>query len=54
MAAALQIAMGGTQSDRLKHAFRLAPTLLQIYFDVALRDVNDCVSLTKILLAPSL
>ncbi|BBN01203.1 AP-5 complex subunit zeta-1 [Marchantia polymorpha subsp. ruderalis] len=41
MAAALQIAMGGTQSDRLKHAFRLAPTLLQIYFDVALRDVND-------------
>ncbi|KAL2641368.1 hypothetical protein R1flu_008955 [Riccia fluitans] len=48
MAAALQLATGSTQSARLKHAIKVAPTLLQIYFDVGLRDVND--SLTCALL----
>ncbi|KAL3684045.1 hypothetical protein R1sor_002067 [Riccia sorocarpa] len=48
MAAALQVAAGSTQSTRLKHSIQVAPTLLQIYFDVALRDVND--SLTCALL----
>ncbi|KAJ7523876.1 hypothetical protein O6H91_18G066100 [Diphasiastrum complanatum] len=41
MTTALQSAMGSVQSEKLKHALKLAPSLLQVYFDIALRDVND-------------
>lgn len=41
MAAALEALMGRSQSDRLKHALKLVPVLLQIYFGVAIRDAND-------------
>lgn len=41
MAAALEAVMGPAQSERLKHAIKLVPTLLQLYFGVAIRDVND-------------
>jgi hypothetical protein len=42
MAAALQSLMGSVQSQRLQHALSLTPSLLSVYFAVALRDVNDC------------
>jgi hypothetical protein len=42
MAALLQAAMGSTQSERLKQAFKMGPRLLEVYFRIALRDVNDC------------
>lgn len=41
MAAALEAVMGETRSERLKHALKLVPLLLQIYFGVAIRDVNE-------------
>jgi len=41
MAAALQSLMGSVQSQRLQHALSLTPSLLSVYFAVALRDVND-------------
>lgn len=41
MAASLQAAMGSTQSERLKQGFKMAPRLLELYFRIALRDVND-------------
>lgn len=42
MAAALQALMGSSPSQRLQHALALTPSLLRVYFSVALRDVNDC------------
>lgn len=42
MAAALKALMGSNPSERLQHALELAPSLLRIYFTIALRDVNDC------------
>ncbi|XP_030510663.2 uncharacterized protein LOC115725322 isoform X1 [Cannabis sativa] len=41
MAAALQAAINTTQSDRLKHVLKIAPRLIEVYFAIALRDVND-------------
>ncbi|KAL9236344.1 hypothetical protein vseg_011027 [Gypsophila vaccaria] len=41
VAAAVQAATNGLQSDRLKQSFRIAPHLLDVYFAIALRDVND-------------
>lgn len=41
MTAALQAAMNTLQSDRLKEALKMAPRLLDVYFDIALHDVND-------------
>jgi hypothetical protein len=42
MAAALQALMGSSPSQRLQHALTLTPSLLSVYFTIALRDVNDC------------
>lgn len=41
MAAILQAATNAPQSDRLKQALRIAPHLLDVYFAIALQDVND-------------
>ncbi|KAK6934408.1 AP-5 complex subunit zeta-1 [Dillenia turbinata] len=41
MAAALQAAMNSPESDRLKQTLQMAPRLLEMYFAIALRDVND-------------
>ncbi|KAI5641686.1 hypothetical protein M9H77_00091 [Catharanthus roseus] len=41
MATVLQAATNAPQSDRLKQAMRIAPHLLDMYFAIALRDVND-------------
>ncbi|KAK2984816.1 hypothetical protein RJ640_004641 [Escallonia rubra] len=41
MAAALQAALSTPQSDRLKEALKLTPRLLDLYFAIALRDVNN-------------
>ncbi|KAH9322595.1 hypothetical protein KI387_017234, partial [Taxus chinensis] len=41
MAATLQAAMGSAQSERLKQAFQVAPRLVEAYFRIALRDVNN-------------
>lgn len=41
MAAALQALMGSSPSQRLQHALTLTPSLLSVYFTIALRDVND-------------
>ncbi|KAK3024284.1 hypothetical protein RJ639_043146 [Escallonia herrerae] len=41
MAAALQAALSTPQSDRLKEALKLTPRLLDVYFAIALRDVNN-------------
>ncbi|KAG9454121.1 hypothetical protein H6P81_007025 [Aristolochia fimbriata] len=41
MAAALQAAVNSSQSERLKQALRMAPRLLDLYFAIALQDVND-------------
>lgn len=45
MATVLQAATNAPQSDRLKQAMRIAPHLLDMYFAIALRDVNDCMLL---------
>lgn len=42
MAAILQAATNAPPSDRLKEVFRIAPHLLDVYFAIALHDVNDC------------
>lgn len=42
MAATLQAAINTLQSDRLKQALRIAPRLLDVYFAIAIHDVNDC------------
>lgn len=42
IAAALQAATNGPRSDRLKQSLKIAPKLLDVYFAIALRDVNDC------------
>ncbi|RZC50815.1 hypothetical protein C5167_019244 [Papaver somniferum] len=39
-AAALQVATNTPQSDRLRQALQLTPRILDIYFRIALRDVN--------------
>ncbi|OVA10575.1 AP-5 complex subunit zeta-1 [Macleaya cordata] len=41
MAAALQVAMNTPQSERLRQALQLTPRLLDMYFGIALRDVNN-------------
>ncbi|GAV60648.1 hypothetical protein CFOL_v3_04177 [Cephalotus follicularis] len=41
MAAALQAAINTPQSNRLKQILNLTPRLLDVYFAVGLRDVND-------------
>ncbi|XP_074311003.1 uncharacterized protein LOC141646905 [Silene latifolia] len=41
IAAAVQAATNGPQSDRLKQSFKIAPHLLDVYFSIALQDVND-------------
>lgn len=41
IAAAVQAATSGPQSDRLKQSLKIAPQLLDLYFAIALRDVND-------------
>uniref|UniRef100_A0A2P2MGM6 Uncharacterized protein LOC105130162 n=1 Tax=Rhizophora mucronata TaxID=61149 RepID=A0A2P2MGM6_RHIMU len=41
MAAALQAAINAPQSDRLKQILKVTPRLLDAYFALALRDVNE-------------
>ncbi|XAR56663.1 hypothetical protein NMG60_11037227 [Bertholletia excelsa] len=41
VAATLQAAMNSAQSDRLKEASNMTPRLLDVYFAIALRNVND-------------
>eukprot|EP00250_Pteridium_aquilinum_P006934 c16755_g1_i1 orf=84-1790(+) len=41
MAAALEAVMGPARSERLKQSIELVPTLLQLYFQIAIRDVDD-------------
>ncbi|GMH24980.1 hypothetical protein Nepgr_026823 [Nepenthes gracilis] len=41
MASAVQAALNTPQSDRLMQSLKMAPRLLDVYFSVALRDVND-------------
>ncbi|CAI8617349.1 unnamed protein product [Vicia faba] len=41
MTTILQTAVNNTYSDRLKAVLRLTPRLLDVYFSIALRDVND-------------
>ncbi|XP_056167896.1 uncharacterized protein LOC130138286 isoform X1 [Syzygium oleosum] len=41
MTAALQAAINNPQSERLKQALHIAPRLLDVYFAIALREVND-------------
>lgn len=41
MAAALEAVMGTARSERLKQSIKLVPTLLQLYFKIAIRDVDD-------------
>ncbi|XP_048130948.1 AP-5 complex subunit zeta-1 [Rhodamnia argentea] len=41
MTAALQAAINNPQSERLKQAMHIAPRLLDVYFAIALREVND-------------
>ncbi|CAL5402818.1 unnamed protein product [Camellia sinensis] len=41
MAAAMQSTISAPQSDRLKHALKMTPRLLDVYFAIAVRDVND-------------
>ena len=45
IAAALQAAINTPQSDRLKQALNMAPRVLDMYFAIALRDVNNCMLL---------
>lgn len=42
MATILQTAVNSPYSDRLKAVLSMAPRLLDVYFFIALRDVNDC------------
>lgn len=46
MAAALQAAINAPQSDRLKQALNMTPRILDLYFAIALRDVNNCMLLS--------
>nr|GLL17708.1 AP-5 complex subunit zeta-1 isoform X1 [Ipomoea trifida] len=41
MAATLQAVINTPQSDRLKQALRITPRLLDLYFAIAIHDVND-------------
>ncbi|XP_077221187.1 AP-5 complex subunit zeta-1 isoform X1 [Tasmannia lanceolata] len=41
IATALQAAINTAQSDRVKQALRMAPRFLDMYFAIALRDIND-------------
>ncbi|XP_042514964.1 uncharacterized protein LOC122089367 isoform X2 [Macadamia integrifolia] len=41
MAAALQAAINTPQSEKLKQALNMTPRLLDMYFSIALRDVNN-------------
>ncbi|KAL7186483.1 hypothetical protein ACSBR2_028269 [Camellia fascicularis] len=41
MAAAMQSTINAPQSDRLKQALKMTPRLLDVYFAIAVRDVND-------------
>ncbi|XP_024027207.1 AP-5 complex subunit zeta-1 isoform X2 [Morus notabilis] len=41
VAAALQAAINTPQSDRLKYVLNMTPRLIDVYFAIALRDVND-------------
>ncbi|CAL5405650.1 unnamed protein product [Camellia sinensis] len=41
MAAAMQSTISAPQSDRLKQALKMTPRLLDVYFAIAVRDVND-------------
>ncbi|KAJ6849301.1 uncharacterized protein M6B38_269930 [Iris pallida] len=41
IAATLQAAINTPQSDRRRQALKLTPRLLELYFTIALRDVND-------------
>ncbi|XP_015898661.3 uncharacterized protein LOC107432103 [Ziziphus jujuba] len=41
MTAAIQTAINTPQSDRLKYVLHMAPRFLDMYFSIALRDVND-------------
>lgn len=45
VAAALQAAINTPQSDRLKYVLNMTPRLIDVYFAIALRDVNDCMSI---------
>jgi hypothetical protein len=42
MASAIKDVMGSVRSERLQHAIKLVPTILKLYFGVAIKDVNDC------------
>ena len=50
MAQAIKAVMGSAQSEKLQHATKLVPTLLKLYFGVAIRDVNDCMFRTYIVI----
>ena len=45
MATVLQAAINSPQSDRLKQILKMAPRILDVYFAIILRDVNNCMSL---------
>jgi hypothetical protein len=42
MATALQAAINTPQSDRLKQILKMAPRILDVYFSIGLRGVNNC------------
>lgn len=42
MNATLQAATSSPHSDRLKQALKIAPRLLDVYFAIALHDVDNC------------
>lgn len=42
MVATLQATINTPQSDRLKQMLKMTPRLLDVYFAISLRDVNDC------------
>jgi hypothetical protein len=45
MATALQAAINTPQSNRLKQILKLTPRILDVYFAITLRDVNNCMLL---------
>lgn len=49
MAAALQAAINTPQSYRLKEALNITPRLLDVYFAIGLRDMNDCMLLSDLI-----
>ena len=45
MTAVIQAALNTAQSDRLEQLLNMTPRILDVYFSVALRVVNNCMIL---------